>query len=1031
MASNLFKNEYLHRFKEEDSEIEELSRIEENELLQSPKFKKLQSSSPPRSNSGSPQKYNNNINNSFENIPILNYVPNGEIPQTPTKPRNRNNLKSRSSVPQLSSQQPQRFNFNTPTKIDPLVPKASNSKVSLTPAQRFEKKPGKLFSSRDILSSYEFKETIGRGAFANVYRAINKITNDEVAIKEIFIEDDDNILELMCEIDLLKILKHKNIVKYHGFIKNDKKLLIFLEYCSGGSLRTLYKKQGPLSEKQVAKYLVQVLEGLKYLHSQGVVHRDVKAANILLTSKGDIKLTDFGVSTKVSSNTIKTYSIAGTPNWMAPEIISMDGTSTASDIWSLGATIVELLTGEPLYSHLNEMAALHAIVTDDSPPIPTFISELCKDFIMKCFAKQPNERISAKELFNHPWLTKFNKKNKSKSNASSITSSSSLERKPSINEFNSIKRSTISKNFLPLDMHSTFKHSEHDLNTFIDNKLSNEFDTLDLNGTSSTLSSPITSNPITNPSNGVSLFRPLEQDGFILSAQKLKKKLKLNPLDIITLKDIIRKLDNDTIDSLELINDGFIYQLSFTINQYIQEFDSIIEIFIMLSKLIIKLPDISTIINNSGIIGSSKNLITKETPSMLRNQIVEFLNTIFDIDENSLIIFIQTGGLFESLNLLEEDFKLDPNLPIFTIRTIRKSFQISPGKIPKDLITFTIFNTPNTIDWIGIFLMVFSQSNHTSAINDVVSIISELHSNNNNVDSSVFKPMFLNSIFKIFDKLSNDNQFKILVFLKKLNLNEISSNVNILKFLINSLDKQQSKKSPRYDFINLICSMIFSCCHLNPENQLTIIKYKVFPIFYNLIINLQIKLCFEFIFPLVCELSFNQSLIKFLQISKFEILDIYINSLNDPVWKANSLDSIVGIYERLGHDESIIEKIMNYDDTIIGSFMDKNCLNFELYLERFIKLLNSYQISKSINQLRFQLFNNVQFLENIFYKINFYQNDLVIRLNLFKLLKVLSEKANEESYNGTSQILQKKLVEIKPTKSLLIDKIIDEILSSS
>jgi serine/threonine protein kinase len=111
----------------------------------------------------------------------------------------------------------------------------------------------------------------------------------------------------------------------------------------------------------------QVLQGLVYLHEQGVIHRDIKGANILTTKDGTVKLADFGVATKSNVNE---YSVVGTPYWMAPEVIELSGASTSSDIWSLGCTVIELLDGRPPYHKLQPMPALFRIVNDDHPPLP-------------------------------------------------------------------------------------------------------------------------------------------------------------------------------------------------------------------------------------------------------------------------------------------------------------------------------------------------------------------------------------------------------------------------------------------------------------------------------------------------------------------------------------------------------------------------------------------------------------------------------------------------------------------------------------
>jgi serine/threonine protein kinase len=131
-------------------------------------------------------------------------------------------------------------------------------------------------------------------------------------------------------------------------------------YAENGSLGQTLKAFGKLNEKLVASYVVKILEGLDYLHRSDVVHCDLKAANILTTKTGNVKLTDFGVSLNLRAMEREIKDVAGTPNWMAPEVIELKGASTKSDIWSLGCTVIELLTGRPPYGDIaNAMTGTH------------------------------------------------------------------------------------------------------------------------------------------------------------------------------------------------------------------------------------------------------------------------------------------------------------------------------------------------------------------------------------------------------------------------------------------------------------------------------------------------------------------------------------------------------------------------------------------------------------------------------------------------------------------------------------------------
>jgi serine/threonine protein kinase len=254
---------------------------------------------------------------------------------------------------------------------------------------------------------YKLGDILGKGGWGTVYKAWDMHSNTFVAVKEVGLAQipREMLGGIQSEITLLQSLDHPRIVRYIDSLRSEKALYIVLEYVENGSLEWIVKKFGNFPEHLIAKYIQQVLEGLLYLHGQGVIHRDIKAANILTTKMGEIKLADFGVATKRGGSNTEEEQPAGSPYWMAPEIIEMHGATTTSDIWSVGCTIIELVTGNPPYFELDAMPALFRIVQDDCPPIPDNISPLLRDFLLKCFQKEPLLRSSAEMLLKHRWLT--------------------------------------------------------------------------------------------------------------------------------------------------------------------------------------------------------------------------------------------------------------------------------------------------------------------------------------------------------------------------------------------------------------------------------------------------------------------------------------------------------------------------------------------------------------------------------------------------------------------------------------------------
>ncbi|XP_048492312.1 MAP3K epsilon protein kinase 1 isoform X2 [Beta vulgaris subsp. vulgaris] len=265
--------------------------------------------------------------------------------------------------------------------------------------------------SKTLDNKYMLGDEIGKGAYGRVYKGLDLENGDFVAIKQVSLENiaQEDLNIIMQEIDLLKNLNHKNIVKYLGSLKTRSHLHIILEYVENGSLANIIKpnKFGPFPEQLVAHYIAQVLEGLVYLHEQGVIHRDIKGANILTTKEGLVKLADFGVATKLTEADVNTHSVVGTPYWMAPEVIEMSGVCAASDIWSVGCTVIELLTCVPPYYDLQPMPALFRIVQDEHPPIPDGLSADMTDFLRLCFKKDARQRPDAKMLLSHPWIQNY------------------------------------------------------------------------------------------------------------------------------------------------------------------------------------------------------------------------------------------------------------------------------------------------------------------------------------------------------------------------------------------------------------------------------------------------------------------------------------------------------------------------------------------------------------------------------------------------------------------------------------------------
>ncbi|KAI4990688.1 hypothetical protein ZWY2020_039059 [Hordeum vulgare] len=260
-------------------------------------------------------------------------------------------------------------------------------------------------------------EMIGSGAFGQVYLGMNLDTGELLAVKQVLIGSTNatrekaqaHIRELEEEVKLLKNLSHPNIVRYLGTVREEGTLNILLEFVPGGSIQSLLGKLGSFPEAVIRKYTRQILQGLEYLHSNAIIHRDIKGANILVDNKGCIKLADFGASKQVAKLATMTAAktMKGTPHWMAPEVIVGSGHTFSADIWSVGCTVIEMATGKPPWSQQYQEVALlfHVGTTKSHPPIPEHISPEAKDFLLKCLQKEPELRSSASDLLKHPFVT--------------------------------------------------------------------------------------------------------------------------------------------------------------------------------------------------------------------------------------------------------------------------------------------------------------------------------------------------------------------------------------------------------------------------------------------------------------------------------------------------------------------------------------------------------------------------------------------------------------------------------------------------
>ena len=271
---------------------------------------------------------------------------------------------------------------------------------------------GGSLDTSDPLKKYRLLAQVGRGSYGRVYRAEARQGGEIVAVKVVFLDDDEEVLDLTSqvrrEVETLRRCDSPFVLSYLGSYLHKQRLWLVTEFCEGGSvLDVLLWQNAPLREAQIAAVVAGALGALCHLHELHMVHRDVKAANLLLTMGGDVKLADFGVSVQLASTLSQRGTAIGTPLWMAPEVIQEGSYSSKADVWSLGISALEMAEMRP--PHWELKPALRALFRIPTAPPPTLAtpdawSAQFAAYLEVSLVKSPSERRGARELAAHSFV---------------------------------------------------------------------------------------------------------------------------------------------------------------------------------------------------------------------------------------------------------------------------------------------------------------------------------------------------------------------------------------------------------------------------------------------------------------------------------------------------------------------------------------------------------------------------------------------------------------------------------------------------
>uniref|UniRef100_A0A3P8SGQ2 Serine/threonine-protein kinase PLK n=1 Tax=Amphiprion percula TaxID=161767 RepID=A0A3P8SGQ2_AMPPE len=298
--------------------------------------------------------------------------------------------------------------FKAAPERGPQQPSSAPAKNSRNKSDQTKPELAQVVTDSKTGRSYSKGKLLGKGGFARCYEMTDLSNNKMYAVKVIpqsRVSKPHQRDKITNEIELHKTLSHKHVVKFSHHFEDQENIYIFLELCSRKSLAHIWKARHTLTEPEVRYYLKQIISGLKYLHSRGILHRDLKLGNFFVNENMELRLGDFGLAAKLETVEQRKKTICGTPNYLAPEVLNRQGHGTESDVWSLGCVMYTLMCGNPPFETL-DLKETYKCIKEVRYNLPSTLSPAAQKLISGILQKNPSDRLSLDQILNHEFFTK-------------------------------------------------------------------------------------------------------------------------------------------------------------------------------------------------------------------------------------------------------------------------------------------------------------------------------------------------------------------------------------------------------------------------------------------------------------------------------------------------------------------------------------------------------------------------------------------------------------------------------------------------